>query len=185
MEKEPRFVLPVDAEIELRLCEEADATELFGLTERNRGHLRQWLPWVDYTTVLTDSLRFVRNSARRYLENEGFDMGIHYRGRLVGVIGFHAVDWPDRKVEVGYWLGADFQGHGVMTRACRSMLDYAFRKLLLNRVTILCATGNTHSRAIPERLGFVQEGTLRDGQWLYDTFFDLVVYSMLAREWST
>lgn len=183
MEKQPHFALSVDADIKLRLLVEADAQQLFALIERNRAHLRPWLPWVDYETELQDSRRFIRRSAQRYLDNDGFDLGIHYQGQLAGIIGFHTVNWPNRQVEIGYWLGADFQGHGVMTRACRAMLDFAFHKLQLNRVSILCASGNTRSRAIPERLAFTQEGVLRDGEWLYDHFVDLVVYSMLAREW--
>lgn len=183
MEKKARFIIPVDAEVELRLFEEADVQDLFQLIERNRAHLRRWLPWVDYETSVEDSWSFVKRSAQRYMDNEGFSMGVRYLDRLAGVVGYHTVDWPDRKVEIGYWLGAEFQGHGLMTRACRAMLEFAFHKLLLNRVTILCATGNTRSRAIPERLGFVREGILREGEWLYDHFVDLVVYSMLAREW--
>ena len=185
MEKKSRFCIPVDNEIELRLFEEVDAPEIFQLIERCREYLRQWLPWVDYETSVDDSRSFVRRSLQSYLDNEGFNLGIRYQNQLAGVIGFHTVNWPNRQVEIGYWLGADFQGHGVMTRACRAMIDFAFRKLQLNRVTILCATGNARSRAIPERLGFVQEGTLREGEWLYDHFVDLVVYSMLARGWDT
>lgn len=183
MEKKPRFILPVDEDIELRLFEEADASDLFQLIERGRGYLREWLPWVDYETSIEDSRSFVKRSVQSYLDNEGFNLGIRYQGQLAGVISFHTVDWPNRQVEIGYWLGVDFQGHGVMTRACRVMVDYAFRKLQLNRVAILCATGNARSRAIPERLGFTQEGTRRAGEWLYDHFVDLVAYSMLAREW--
>jgi len=183
MEKKPHFIIPVDEEIELRLFEEADAAELFALIERSRGYLRQWLPWVDYETSINDSRRFVQRSVQSYVDNEGFNLGIRYQGQLAGVIGFHTVNWPNRQVEIGYWLGVDLQGYGVMTRACRAMVDFAFHKLQLNRVSILCATGNTRSRAIPKRLGFTQEGILREGQWLYDHFVDLVVYSMLAREW--
>jgi ribosomal-protein-serine acetyltransferase len=183
MEKKSRFSIPVDEDIELCLFEEWDATELFQLIERGREHLRQWLPWVDYETSIEDSRNFVRRSLQSYLDNESFSLGVRYQGQWAGVISFHTVDWPNRQVEIGYWLGDDFQGHGIMTRACRAMLDFAFRKLQLNRVTILCATGNTRSRAIPERLGFIQEGMLRQGEWLYDHFVDLVIYSMLAHEW--
>ncbi|HEY0756290.1 MAG TPA: GNAT family protein [Ktedonobacteraceae bacterium] len=184
MEKPSRLFIPVDAEITLRLLEEADAPQLFELIEHNRSHLRQWLPWVDYDTAVEDSRRFVKSSMQRYLDNEGFDPGILYQGQLVGIIGFHTVNWSNRQVEIGYWLAADFQGRGVMTRACRAMLNYAFRKLQLNRVSIRCATGNSRSRALPERLGFTQEGIQREGEWLYDHFVDLAVYSMLALEWN-
>ena len=185
MENKARFIIPVDADIELRILEGWDAEEMYRLVDSNREYLRQWLPWVDYETSVEDSHNFIRLSLQRYQDNEGFSLGIRYRDRLAGVIGYHTINWPSRKVEIGYWLAAEFQGKGLMTRACRALVAYAFETLLLNRVTILCATGNLRSRAIPERLGFTQEGILRESEWLYDHFVDLVCYSMLAREWTT
>ncbi|MGH2509944.1 MAG: GNAT family N-acetyltransferase [Ktedonobacteraceae bacterium] len=167
----------------MRILEIWNVEELYQLIHNNRTHLRQWLPWVDYETSVESSRSFVLRSLQRYLENDGFDLGIFSHGQLAGVVGYHSVNWPNRQVEIGYWLGAELVGQGLMTRACRALIDFAFEKLLLNRVAILCATNNTRSRAIPERLGFVQEGVLRDGEWLYDHFVDLVIYSMLAREW--
>ena len=185
MERKARFILPVDAGVELRILEEWNAEELYQLIERNRAHLHRWLPWVDYETSVEKSRNFVQHSLQRYMENDGFNLGIFYRGRLAGVIGYHSVNWPNKHVEIGYWLGAEFEGKGLVTSACRTLLAFAFEKLMLNRVAILCAAGNARSRAIPERLGFTQEGVLRDGEWLYDHFVDLVVYSMLAREWQS
>ncbi|MGH2481124.1 MAG: GNAT family N-acetyltransferase, partial [Ktedonobacteraceae bacterium] len=94
--------------------------ELYQLTDRNRAYLRQWLPWVDYETSVEHSRTFVRRSLQRYRENDGFNLGIFYGGRLAGVIGYHSVNWPDRHVELGYWLGTEFEGQGLMTRACRT-----------------------------------------------------------------
>jgi ribosomal-protein-serine acetyltransferase len=54
----------------------------------------------------------------------------------------------------------------------------------LNKVEIHCAVDNKRSRAIPERLGFTQEGIIRANQWLYDHYVDDVIYGMLASEWS-
>jgi len=184
MENSARFIVPVDVEIELQILEERDAQGLYRLIDSNRAYLRQWLPWVDSETSVEDSRRFVLRCLQHYLDNEGFALGIRFHGQLAGVLGCHSLDWPGRKIEIGYWLGADFQGRGMMTRACRAAVRYAFEKLQINRVTILCATGNLRSRAIPQRLGFTQEGTLREAEWLYDHFVDLVVYSLLAREWA-
>jgi len=70
-----------------------------------------------------------------------------------------------------------------MTRSCRALVDYALCELKLNRVEIRCAEKNHRSRAVPERLGFVQEGIIREAEWLYDHFVDHVVYGVLTREW--
>ena len=70
-----------------------------------------------------------------------------------------------------------------MTRSCAAIVDHGFNDLKLHRITILCASENRRSRAVPERLRFTQEGTARESEWLYDHFVDLVTYSMLEHEW--
>ena len=126
---------------------------------------------------------FTLRNRRQFANNEGYSAQIVYRDRIAGQVGFNVFDWPNSKTEIGYWLGASFQGRGIMTRACRALLDHAFRELRFNRVEIKCAVGNLKSRAIPERLGFTEEGTLRQAERLHDRYVDLVVYGMLAAEW--
>lgn len=108
---------------------------------------------------------------------------IRYNGELAGVIGFHRVDWLNHSTSIGYWLAEDFQGKGIMTASCRCLLDYAFGNLGMNRVEIRCATENLRSRAIPERLGFTEEGLIRQAEWLYDHYVDHLVYGLLREEW--
>ena len=69
-----------------------------------------------------------------------------------------------------------------MTAACQEVVTHAFTTLDLHRVAIRCAIENRRSRAIPERLAFSQEGVARDGEWLYDHFVDLAVYSKLRSD---
>lgn len=180
----PLIRIPIDNETELRTFDIQDAEELYALIDTNREHLHRWMGWIDTTTSVENMRSFIWHSQARLAQDNGFNAGIFHRGRLVGVIGFHYIDHEDRKTEIGYWLAASMQGKGLMTRACRAMVDYAFSELGLNRVEIQVATGNLRSRAIPERLGFTQEGILRDDAWLRDRFVDHVVYGMLAREWN-
>ena len=90
---------------------------------------------------------------------------------------------PDRRVELGYWLAQPYQGKGLMTRACQTLITYAFSELKMNKVEIRCATGNTASAAIPQRLGFTQEGIIRQAEWLYDHYVDLSLFGLLESEW--
>lgn len=173
----------IEDDTELRLLEEQHAEELFALTEQNREYLGEWLPWLDNNKSPADTKRFISNSLEQFANNNGFCVGIWFQGKLAGVISYHEIDWSNRATSIGYWLGASFQGKGLVTKSCRLLVDYAFNELKLNRIEIRCALKNKKSRAIPKRLGFKQEGIIRQAEWLYDHFVDLVVYGMLADEW--
>ncbi len=177
------FCLTVDDEIQLCLREERHAKELFAVVDANRAYLRKWMPWLDINRSVADTRQFIKGTLEQYAANKSFQTAIIYRGKVVGTIGFHKFDWPNRSTSIGYWLAADAQGKGIVTRACRYLVNYAFTELAMNRVEIRCATGNHKSRAIPERLGFTIEGTARQAEWLYDHFVDHVVYAILAKEW--
>lgn len=176
-------MLSPSPDIELRPLADRDAPELFRLIDLNRAHLRQWLPWLDSQRAPANSLDFIRIIRRQNDQRDGLTVGIWYQGSLGGVVSILRVDPPNKAAMIGYWLSAHLQGRGIMTESVRAMVTYAFASLGLHRIEIRCATGNTRSRAIPERLGFHREGVLRDAEWLYDHFVDLVVYSMLAPDW--
>ncbi|PZT52441.1 GNAT family N-acetyltransferase [Paenibacillus silvae] len=72
---------------------------------------------------------------------------------------------------------------GIVTTAIEKLITYLFNDLKLNRVIIQCAESNIRSRAIPEKLGFVNEGISRQAQWLYDHYENIVTYSLLSSEW--
>ena len=175
--------LKVCDSLELRQIAEKDVQDLTELIDRNRSYLREWLPWLDNSTSITDTARFIGRSTEQAEDNNGLTLGILFQGKLAGVIGQHYVDSFNRRTEIGYWLDASHQGHGIVTRATARLTDYAFREQDCNRVILQCAAENTKSRAVAERLGFVKEGTLREAEWLYDHYVDLVVYSMLKRTW--
>jgi len=176
------FPLTVRPGVELSLVQESHAPALFALVDRNRAHLRQWLPWVDGTRQESDTLQFIQAQMEQFASNAGFAAIIWENGQIAGTIGTHQIDWAHRRVELGYSLAAEFQGRGLITDSCRVLLKYLFTEMQLNRIEILCAVGNTKSTAVPKRLGFTYEGTLREAQLLNGQFMDLEVYSMLQRE---
>lgn len=175
----------VDDEVELRVLTQAHAGPLFAVTDRDRHQLRRWLPWVAGTRTARDTATFIRGGRRQLRRNDGFQAGIWYRGELVGAIGYHYWNWAGQKTEIGYWLAEEVQGHGIMTRACRTIVDYAFRNLNLNRVEIRTAAGNTRSRRVAERLGFREEGVLRDAEYSSEGLADQVVYGLLRKDWKS
>lgn len=179
----PPRVIPVSAEAELRPVRPEDAEALYALVELNRHRLRQWLPWLDVNYSLVDMRRHLVDRKRDNQNRNSFTATIWASGTICGAIGLHRIDQFHRNSSIGYWLAADFEGHGIMTQACRAMVSEAFANYGLHRIEIRCATGNRRSMAIPRRLGFREEGVLREAEWLYDHWVDLRVFSMLRQDW--
>jgi ribosomal-protein-serine acetyltransferase len=178
------FCHTVSDEIQLKLLELRDAEKIFSLTDASRSYLREWLPWVDATRTPDDSKAFIQSTLQQFTANNGFQAGILYKEKFAGMIGFHDINWGNKSTSIGYWLGEGFQGKGIMTSACRAMVNIAIQEYGLNRVEIRAAVDNRKSRAIPERLGFTEEGTCRQAEWLYDHYVDHVVYGLLKEDWS-
>ncbi|ASA24569.1 GNAT family N-acetyltransferase [Paenibacillus donghaensis] len=177
------FNYVIDEDLVLKPLSTEHAREMFALVEHSRSRLRRWLPWVDGVTEQSHIISFIRNAASQSSDNGGFTAGLWIDGVMAGVIGYHAIDWHNRSVGIGYWLGEGYEGKGYMTSACRVFVDYALLELALERVEIRCATGNTSSRSIPERLGFVLEGVIRQAEKLPDGYVNHAVYGLLRSEW--
>jgi ribosomal-protein-serine acetyltransferase len=173
----------IDEETELRLIEPRHAEALNALVERNLEHIREWSAWLKRERSIQNTHVFIRRNMARMSENSGYALAIWHRGEMAGQIEYNYIDWDNRKTEIGYWLGAEFQGRGLVTKSCRALVDHAFGELNLNRVEMRCAVENVRSRRVPERLGFRQEGVLVRAEWMHDHFHDLVVYAVLADEW--
>ena len=167
----------------LKLLDLNDVDELFALTDRSRETLREWMLFVDEVKTVGDTERFVRNAMHQYANNNGIQAGIYYEGKLAGVIGYHQVNWQHRWTSIGYWLGNEFVGKGLVTNSMKAFIEYAFSYLRLNRIEVRVAVGNIRSRTIPKVLGFNEEGRLRDAEWLHDHYVDQVVYGLTAVEW--
>jgi ribosomal-protein-serine acetyltransferase len=177
------FSYRIDEDAELRLIEPRHAGQLDALIEQNRAHIKEWSAWLKDDRTIENARAFITRNLMQFAENKGFNVAIWYRGEMAGQIGYNYLDWVNRRAEIGYWLGAQFQGKGLMTKSCRALVRHAFEELKLNRVEMQCAVENRRSRRIPERLGFRQEGTLLQAEWMHDHFNDLVVYALLAGEW--
>jgi ribosomal-protein-serine acetyltransferase len=168
----------------LRPLGEGDAEELHSLIEANRERLRRWLPWAA-TQSLGDTLDFLRRSEAQLAAGDGFQAAIIVEGEMAGVIGYPAVDWQQRATGLGYWLDEKHLGRGTMTAAARVLTDHALSTWELDRVEIRVAAENGRSRAVPERLGFRQERTLRQAELVDGRYLDRVIYSMAAGDWSS
>ncbi|MCY0096431.1 GNAT family N-acetyltransferase [Hoeflea ulvae] len=169
--------------LSLRLLQPDDADLLFEVVDQNRAHLRQWLPWLDRNTTREDSRAFIESIHHQHDAGKGFACGVFRDNRLVGLCGFHEIDTHTRSVVIGYWLAEAHQGNGIISRCAAFFIDYAFTELGLQRVDIPVAEGNMRSRAVCERLGLSDQGTIENAEWLYDKWVNHIRYSIGADQW--
>lgn len=184
-ESEARFPerIPAGGQCELQQLEVEDAAEIFAVLCANREHLGRWLPWVDSTKAAEDTRRFLEQVAANRAEGKTAAYSLRVSGELAGLAGLHDIDMANGTAQIGYWLAAKHEGRGRMTAAVRELIGMAFRDPGLERIEIRCAVGNARSQAIPKRLGFTYEGTLRGAQHLHDGRVDVRVYGLLREEW--
>jgi ribosomal-protein-serine acetyltransferase len=179
----PRFALRVDDDLELALFERDDVDALHALVVAQRDHLAPWMPWAQAPTPAS-TRGFVEGRALQAIaEADGFETAIWWRGRLVGAIGIHGVQREPLRGSIGYWLAADAQGRGLVTRAVRALVAKAFDDLRYRRLDIRADVANARSRAVPERLGFTYEGVLRREFFDGRRYVDQAVYGLLRDEW--
>lgn len=119
-------------------------------------------------------------------ENKGIRWGIVLKGEteLAGTIGYHQwVKAGGYHARVGYDLAAAYRRRGIMTEALMAVLRYGFETTRLNKVEACTDPRNVASIRLLEKLGFHQDGVLRENTYFHGRFIDEVVFSLLASEW--
>ncbi len=175
----------INSHIRLEPIDISMAPVIFETIDTNREFLRKWLPFVDFTTQLSDTESFVKGTLRNSAIKKDEIFSIWYNEEFAGLIGFKDTDWVNLKTELGYWISEKMQGKGIVTLCVQELIKYSFVKLKLNRVQIKVAIGNEKSAAIPKKLGFRIEGIERQGEKHRHKFYDLEMYSLLRNDWNS
>lgn len=135
----------------------------FNLVSNEVERLSPWLPWAVNPTV--DSMvSFARRAYANWHSRSDLAVSIYDKtsGEYMGGAGIHRIDWDIPKFEIGYWIAAAFEGKGFVSEATFALTSFCFAQFGANRVEIRCDPRNVRSRAVPQRLGFDLEGTMRN-----------------------
>ena len=106
-------------------------------------------------------------------------------GRYLGNAGIHKIYWPARNGRLGIVIGRkDAQGQGLGQEALRLTAALGFRDLKLHKIWLVHFATNARMHHIAKKLGFVEEGTLRDEYFHADGFHDMLRHSLLEDEFA-
>ena len=167
----------------LRSLREGDAERMYAVTAREQERLKRWMPWA-HDLSLESTRAYHAMTLEQMAAGEALHCVIACGDEIVGAAAINRIEPRSDSAPIGYWLVTGHEGRGLMTAAVTALINHAFGPFDLHRVEIRAAPDNARSRAIPERLGFTEEGVLREAERFPDRHGDLVVYSLLAHEWS-
>ena len=173
----------VNDHIRLELTDAKHAQPLLDVVNKNRTHLAEFLPWVEYMQSVEDFKAYIRSCDILFQQQREVSFMIFYDGQLAGRIGLHHMNMQNKQAAIGYWLTKNMEGKGIITQSCKTLISYGFNNLQLHRIEIKAATHNIKSQAIPEKLHFKKEGVLREAELVNNVYFDLFVYAVLRHEW--
>lgn len=171
----------------VRPFRDTDTNAVFAAIEESVDTLAPWMPWAHEHQSPDDTREFIRRSAGRFILREELTMGVFARegGGFLGGTGIMVRGWNIPAFEIGYWLRDAAVGKGYMSEAVRLQVTYCFTGLGAQRVMIGCDARNARSRAIPERLGFTLEATLRNNQIATDgTIRSSEVWAMTPEDYA-
>lgn len=104
---------------------------------------------------------------------------------LVGMVSLRGIDREHEEAELSFWVGRPFWGRGYATAAARATVDRAFDALGINRIVAHYMVRNPASGRVLARLGFRQEGLLRERVKKWGVYEDVVLMALLRRERDT
>ena len=148
-----------------------------------KSEMTKYLTWSPHPDV---------EYTKEYLQcvKEHYKMGLFYdwavvlkeSDKMIGTCGFTRFNLPNNFAEIGYVINSEYRGRGIAAEAARSVVEFGFSKLDLNRIEARYMIGNDASRKVMEKLGMRFEGVARSVVCKNGIYHDVGTCSVLKSE---
>jgi len=139
-------------------------------------------------TKLKQAERLIKHFNKQFFYSKHIRWGISLKknNKIIGSCGYHHCDFNvlqkfDYKAEIGYELTPEYWRKGIMTEALKEIIKYGFKELKLNRIEALIIPENIASRKLVEKVGFIEEGLLKEYRFENNIFNDYCIYAILKK----
>lgn len=184
--KDPAYLIKTERTI-LRCWQPGDAPLLKEAIDSSLDHLRLWLPWAEKEPEdVSAKVELLRTFRGKFDLGQDFNYGIfnHNESLVLGGCGLMCRIGKDA-YEIGYWIRANHINQGLATEVAATLTKVAFVVEKVNRVEIHCDPDNVRSAAVPRKLEFMHEATLRQRKQRSDgTWHDVMIWTLLSSDFS-
>lgn len=147
----------------------------------------QVLKYHDVETFKTiEEAKFlIYNLSESFREQEVIRWGIVKKAEniIIGTCGYSGWNKNRLRAEIGYELSPACWGQGIMTKALGAVIKYGFEKMQLNRIEATVMLPNIASMKLLRKLGFQEEGILRERGFWKGNFHDLKMFALLRKDY--
>jgi ribosomal-protein-alanine N-acetyltransferase len=169
------------ANLRLRRLQSSDADAVFRIFSDE-----EVTRYYDFDTFVSVSqaVDLITRQANRFELGEGIRWGITQKADniVIGTCGY-VYSKQNAQGGIGYDLGRSYWRRGIMSEALQLVIRFGFKTLRFNRIQALVIPGNVASVKLLLKLGFKEEGTLRDYAFVRGQYHDLRCFSKLKRDY--
>ncbi|MBP3301201.1 MAG: GNAT family N-acetyltransferase [Clostridia bacterium] len=143
----------------------------------------KYLTWPPYKSP-EGCRKILEEWEKSYEQDDYYQWCMEYEGRPIGAISAVRLQERDEWAELGYCMGHDFWGKGLMTEAAEAVIDFFFSQVGVHRVCIEHAVRNPASGRVAEKCGMRHEGVKRESfKASWGEFLDISFWGILREEW--
>ena len=167
----------------IRPYELTDAEALHAAAMESVDTVGRWLPWCHAELKLDELRAWIEKEIALRAEGLSFEFIIEdEEGNFLGGCCVNRVDPELRIGNLGYWVRSSMAGRGIVSRAARMAVEWAFAETELERIEVLCEVENTGSQRVAEKIGALREGLLRSRLFVHGKPRDVFVYSVIRSD---
>jgi ribosomal-protein-alanine N-acetyltransferase len=140
---------------------------------------------LDTITTIDEARNLIGRMRTGYEAKRYIRWGISKKenGNAIGTCGFYNFARQSSRAELGYILAKKYWKQGIMTEALEAIITFGFREMMLHRIEAFLDPDNIASKLLLAKLGFREEGYLRERDFIRGSYKNSLIYSVLKNDY--